>query len=62
MGASWWSRRHRALKTKASGSPLGGSWPELGDEREQWLDAVRPLEERFVKKNEALGLPVAAFV
>jgi len=32
------------------------------DEREQWLDAVRPLEERFVKQNEALGLPAAAFV
>jgi len=32
------------------------------DERGQWLDAVRPLEERFVKENEALGLPAAAFV
>ena len=32
------------------------------DEREQWLDAVRPLKQRFVKENEALGLPAAAFV
>ena len=32
------------------------------DERQQWLDAVRPLEERFVEEHAALGLPAAAFV
>jgi TRAP-type C4-dicarboxylate transport system substrate-binding protein len=32
------------------------------DEREAWIDAVRPLEERFIEENEARGLPAEAFV
>jgi len=32
------------------------------DERQAWVDAVRPTEERFVEENEARGLPAEAFV
>jgi TRAP-type C4-dicarboxylate transport system substrate-binding protein len=32
------------------------------DEREAWVDAVRPLEERFIEENEARGLPAESFV
>jgi len=32
------------------------------DERQAWVDAVRPLEERFIRENEARGLPAEAFV
>ena len=32
------------------------------DERQAWVDAVQPLEQRFVEENERLGLPAAAFV
>ena len=32
------------------------------DERQQWRDAVQPLEQRFIDENAARGLPAAAFV
>ncbi|HUP52798.1 MAG TPA: TRAP transporter substrate-binding protein DctP [Longimicrobiales bacterium] len=32
------------------------------DERQAWIDAVLPLEQRFIDENEARGLPAAAFV
>jgi TRAP-type C4-dicarboxylate transport system substrate-binding protein len=32
------------------------------DERQAWIDAVRPLEERFIEENEAEGRPAEAFV
>ena len=32
------------------------------DERQAWVEAVHPLEERFIQENEALGLPARAFV
>lgn len=32
------------------------------DERQQWVDAVQPLEDRFISENETLGLPASAFV
>ena len=32
------------------------------EERQQWVDAVRPIEQRFIAENEKLGLPAAAFV
>ena len=32
------------------------------DERQAWVDAVQPLEARFIDENEALGLPARAFV
>ena len=32
------------------------------EERQAWVDAVLPLEQRFIDENEALGLPAAAFV
>jgi TRAP-type C4-dicarboxylate transport system substrate-binding protein len=32
------------------------------DERQAWLDAVQPLEQRFIEENEARGLPAEAFV
>jgi TRAP-type C4-dicarboxylate transport system substrate-binding protein len=32
------------------------------DERQQWVEAVRPLEQQFIDKNAARGLPAAAFV
>ncbi len=31
-------------------------------ERQAWIDAVLPLEQRFIDENEARGLPAAAFV
>lgn len=31
-------------------------------ERAAWVEAVHPVEQRFVEANEALGLPAAAFV
>jgi TRAP-type C4-dicarboxylate transport system substrate-binding protein len=31
-------------------------------EREEWVDVVRPVEQRFIEANEALGLPAAEFV
>lgn len=31
-------------------------------ERAAWVEAVRPVEQRFIDDNEALGLPAAAFV
>ena len=31
-------------------------------EREEWVDVVRPVEQRFIEENEALGLPAAVFV
>ena len=31
-------------------------------DRQQWIDAVRPLENRFIDENERLGLPAAAVV
>ena len=32
------------------------------DERQAWIDATLPLEQRFIAENERLGLPAAAFV
>ena len=32
------------------------------DDRQQWVDAVQPLERRFIEENERLGLPATAFV
>jgi len=32
------------------------------DERRAWVDAVRPVEERFIEENEARGLPARDFV
>ncbi len=32
------------------------------DEVREWSELVRPLEQRFIEKNERLGLPAAAFV
>ena len=32
------------------------------DERQAWVDVVRPLEQRFIEENEKRGLPAAAFV
>jgi TRAP-type C4-dicarboxylate transport system substrate-binding protein len=32
------------------------------EERAAWVEAVRPVEQRFIDENEALGLPAAAFV
>jgi len=32
------------------------------EERQAWMDAVFPLEQRFIEENERLGLPAAAFV
>jgi TRAP-type C4-dicarboxylate transport system substrate-binding protein len=32
------------------------------DERQAWIDAVQPLEQRFIDENEARGLPAEAFV
>ena len=32
------------------------------EERQTWVDAVRPLEQRFIAENEKLGLPAAAFL
>ena len=32
------------------------------EERQAWVDAVRPLEQRFIEENEQRGLPAAAFV
>ena len=32
------------------------------DERQVWVDTVRPLEQRFIDENEGLGLPATAFV
>jgi hypothetical protein len=31
-------------------------------EREEWVETVRPVEQRFIEDNEALGLPAGAFV
>ena len=31
-------------------------------ERQQWVDAVQPLEQRFIEENEQRGLPATAFV
>ena len=32
------------------------------EERQAWVDAVLPLEQRFIAENENLGLPAAAFI
>jgi TRAP-type C4-dicarboxylate transport system substrate-binding protein len=32
------------------------------DERQAWVDACRPLEQRFIEENEERGLPAEAFV
>ena len=32
------------------------------EERQQWVEAVQPLERRFIEQNERLGLPATAFV
>ena len=32
------------------------------EERQEWIDAIQPLEQRFVEENERRGLPAAAFV
>ena len=32
------------------------------EERQAWMDAVFPLEQRFIEENERLGLPATAFV
>ena len=32
------------------------------DERQEWVDAIQPLEQRFIDENERRGLPAAAFV
>jgi TRAP-type C4-dicarboxylate transport system substrate-binding protein len=34
----------------------------MPDEQEAWIDAVRPLEERFIDEQEAQGRPAEAFV
>ena len=32
------------------------------EERQEWVDALQPLERRFIEENEIRGLPAAAFV
>ena len=32
------------------------------EERQEWVDAVQPLEQRFIEENERRGLPAAALV
>ena len=49
-----------AVKTITS----GGAEPIniTANERQAWVDAVQPLEERFIAENEKLGLPAEAFI
>ena len=35
---------------------------QTSEERQAWVDAVQPLEQRFIEENERLGLPATAFV
>ena len=32
------------------------------DEQQEWVDAILPLERRFIEENEARGLPAGDFV
>ena len=49
-----------AIETlKAGGVEIIEPTPE---ESQEWLEALQPLEQRFIDKNEARGLPAAAFV
>ena len=49
-----------AVQTIAAG---GAELLDLApDERQAWVEAVRPLEQRFIAENEALGLPADAFI
>lgn len=32
------------------------------DERQEWIEAARPIEQRFIAENEKLGLPAGAFI
>ena len=49
-----------AIETlRAEGIEVTEQTPE---ERQAWVDAVRPLEQRFIDENERLGLPATAFV
>lgn len=50
----------RAVETIVTGGvELLDPTPE---ERQAWVDAVQPYEQRFIEENEKLGLPAAAFV
>ncbi len=50
----------RALETLTAG---GVEVIELTlEERQEWIDAIQPLEQRFIEENERRGLPAAAFV
>ena len=56
MGKRW---------TQPSRPLLPAAWEVLDptpEERQAWVDAVRPIEQRFIAENEKLGLPAAAFV
>ncbi len=44
---------------RAEGIEVTEQTPE---ERQAWVDAVQPLEQRFIDENERLGLPATAFV
>ena len=49
-----------AIETlEAAGVEVLAPTPE---ERQAWVDATLPLEQRFITENERLGLPAAAFV
>jgi len=49
-----------AIETlKAGGVEIIEPTPE---ESQEWLEALQPLEQRFIDENEARGLPAAAFV
>lgn len=50
----------RAIETLTAG---GVEVIELTpEERQEWVDAIQPLEQRFIEENERRGLPAAAFV
>ena len=49
-----------AIETlRAEGVEVIDQTPE---ERQAWVDTVRPLEQRFIEENEQRGLPATAFV
>ncbi len=49
-----------AIATLTSG---GGETIEPSpEERQEWVDAVAPLERRFIEEHERMGRPAAAFV
>ncbi|MDX1567793.1 MAG: TRAP transporter substrate-binding protein DctP [Longimicrobiales bacterium] len=50
----------RALETlREGGVEISEPTP---DERQAWIEAVRPLEDRFIEENEGRGLPAEDFV